>query len=332
MATPSLDPLATPYRFFTEQEILAHRLDGVVLHMRPQDVPPPWEQFRQPYAIALDGYLNCGPRLDRDSPCANFDHHLDVDRLATRSTAGQVLLAIRLGLFHLFREQDRPCAHVYVNDCDEDVALAWFLLKYGAFTEQVFNPVLNRLVFMVDVLDTTAGAYPFPADLSGLQELAWIYEPYRRFRLNGELDNRDPQAYTSILSATEGRIIRYLTGHGERCPLDTRYRVLERTHHWVMVEEVGAQARIGMFADGIRAYVSVHRRATGTYTYTVGRMSAFVPFDVPQILDALNVADEITGPDRWGGSQFVGGSPRLTGSSLTPAQVSTIISEVIKTR
>ena len=143
--------------------------------MRPEDVPGAWAEFcspHRPYAIALDGYLHSEPRVDTAIPCANFDHHVAVDRLATRSTAGQVLLAVRLGLFQTFRDDGGPRPEVYVNDCDEDVALSWFLLKYGTLAEQVFAPALNRLVFMVDVLDVTAGAYPFPADLVGLQEFA----------------------------------------------------------------------------------------------------------------------------------------------------------------
>jgi hypothetical protein len=205
----------------------------------------------------------------------------------------------------------------------------WFLLRYGTLTEQVYNPVLNRLVFMVDVLDATAGAYPFPADLGGLQELAWIYAPYRDIRVNGELDNRDAATYVGVLDAVEERLVSYLTGRGERQSLDTRYRVLHQAAQWTMVEELGAQARIGMFADGIRAYVSVRRRSNGTHTYTLGRMSGFIPFDVPRILEALNAAEQLQGQDCWGGSQFVGGSPRLRGSTLAPAEVARIVNETI---
>lgn len=319
----------TPYQFWSEQLLRTKHLEGVRLHMRPQDVPHTWQEFRRPFGIALDGYLNAGPTLDHTLPCVNFDHHQDVDRLATRSTAGQVLLAIRLGLFQMFADANGPRADVYVNDCDEDVALSWFLLKYGTLTEQVFNPVLNRLVFMVDVLDATAGAYPFPADLGGLQELAWIYAPYRDIRISGELDKRDPATYIGVLDSVEERLIRYLSGSGERQPLDTRYQVVEQGPQWTMVEELGAQARIGMFADGIRAYVSVRRRPGGTYTYTLGRMSGFIPFDVQHILRALNAAEAPTGQDCWGGSQFVGGSPRLAGSRLTPHEVAVIVNQAI---
>src|SRR3954454_6787030 len=127
MVASGSERLAPAYHFFTEEEVSRHQLAGVTLHMRPQDVPLSWEQFcspARPFAIALDGYLDCEPRFEPDIPCANFDHHVDVDRLATRSTTGQVLLAIRLGLFRTFRDEQGPRAAVYVNDCDEDVALA----------------------------------------------------------------------------------------------------------------------------------------------------------------------------------------------------------------
>ena len=57
---------------------------------------------------------------------------------------------------------------VYANDCDEDVCMSWFLLKNHALTQQALNPALNRLVHMVDMLDTTAGAFPFPEDMPSL--------------------------------------------------------------------------------------------------------------------------------------------------------------------
>ena len=62
---------------------------AVTLHMRPQDEPLTWEQFCAtvgPYAVALDGYVAAGPRFDPAGPRVNFNHHEEVDRLATRST------------------------------------------------------------------------------------------------------------------------------------------------------------------------------------------------------------------------------------------------------
>jgi hypothetical protein len=303
---------------------------AVMLHMRPQDEPLTWDQFRKvtgPFAVALDGYVSGGPRFDAHGPRVNFNHHEDVDRLATRSTCAQVLLALRQGFFTCFRDADGSRADVYCNDCDEDVCTSWFLFKNGAFAEHAFNPRLNRLVAIEDMLDATAGAYPYPLELSVLRELAWVFEPYRRLRLSGELDRREPDTHRAVVAEVESRILRHLTDRGEEQPLDTRYERLGGGPGWVMIREVGAQARTGVFSDGIRAYVSVRPRPDGHWTYTVGRMSPFIPFDVPAILEALNRA-EGQPSERWGGGNTIGGSPRVHGSRLMPDEVAQIVNAV----
>ncbi len=91
-----------------------------------------------------------------------------------------------------------------------------------------------------------------------------------------------------------------------------------------VVREVGSHARTGMFAAGIRAFLSVRQRASGRWSYVVGRMSRFIPFDVPGLLAGLNEAEGLTGVDRWGGGDTVGGSPRIAGSALSPKDVAAL--------
>jgi hypothetical protein len=312
---------------------------------------PGFIDLYEPYAIALDGFVKEGPRFTQnpDGPYANFNHHEDVDRLATRSTCAQVLMAIRQGLFRTFRDENGPRITAYVNDCDEDVCLAWFLLKHGFLAEQAMNPMLNRLVDMEDNLDATAGAYPYPKDLPALMELAWVFEPYRRFRLSGEIDKKDPKAYRAVILDCEHRIMQHITGKGDSIPLDTRYENVHPGKGWAMIKEIGAQARTGAHSDGIYAYVAIRSRgfvkvhpdhAGGTirWTYTVGRMSPFINFDVPKLLKALSVAEaqaigKEAGPaNNWGGGDTIGGSPRGPGSVLSPTQVTQVVEEVINGR
>lgn len=308
----------------------------------PSQTPITWETFvgsEDRFAIALDGYVTGGPRFDAQSVKANFNHHEGCDRLATRATCAQVLMAIRQGLFKTFRNHEGPQATVYVNDADEDVCTSWYLLKHNAVCGQSMNPLLNRLVMMEDCLDATAGAYPFPADLPVLRELAWVFEPYRQFRLSGQIDKKDPQAYRSVIEDVEGRIGRHITGSGQEVPLDTRFERVGGGKGWSMVKEIGAQARTGMFADGIQAYVSVRERGEGRWTYTVGRMSNFIPFDCQKIFDICNAAefkaDKDDGSpmcleDHWGGSPMIGGSPRVGGSKIPPSIMEKIVNEVLK--
>lgn len=292
------------------------------LNTHPSTAPLPWEQFcatHSPFSVALDGYVHGGPRFSSVGPFVTFDHHDSVDRLATRATCAQVLMAIRQGLFKTFRDQDGPKAIVHVNDCDEDVSLSWFLLKNHVLATQPLNPLLNRLVMMEDALDATGGAYPFPADLPVLGELAWVFEPYRRFRVSGGLEKqRHSQDFRGVIDDVTGRIEKHIVGKGSSVPLDTRYEVLHTSKNgWKMVKEVGTQARTGMFSDGTCAYISVRERGDGRYTYVVGRLSPYIPFNLPRIYEVMNTLEGAT-DDRWGGSDMVGGSPRVGGSKIDP--------------
>jgi hypothetical protein len=238
-------------------------------------------------------------------------------------------MAIRQGMFKCFRNEEGIRAEVYANDCDEDVCTSWFLLKNEHMVESAMNPSLNRLVALEDALDCTAGAYPLPKDLPALRELAWVFEPYRRMRLNGGLERRNKSEFEGVVTDVENRIMRHVTGHGQEVPLDTRYERIGGGSGWVIVKELGAQARTGMFADGIHAFVSVRERPDKRWTYTIGRLSPFIPFDTLMLADVLNGVEK-TRADRWGGADNIIGSPRIAGSGLSPNELTKVIEEALK--
>lgn len=282
-----------------------------------------WEDFVRKcgkYSIALDGYVADSPKLDPLVPVANFNHHENVSRLETRATCAQVHLLIQLGLFKLFRDEDGPRADLYVNDCDEDVCLSVTQLRYPHIAESVINPGLNRLVELSDKLDTTAGLFPFSTDIPVLEELAWVYEPYRRFRLSGGLDGRDAGAFESIITDVEHRIISFIVGKQKRVRLDIRHKVIKSGTGWAMIEEIGPYGRQGALSDGIRAFIAVRERGDGKLACSIGRVSECIPFPVHSILEKLNRAEKLTN-ERWGGGSTIGGSPRTSGSGLTKDQI-----------
>ena len=308
-------------------------MSNISLSMRPHVTPVCWEEFcatHGPYTIGLDGYVDCRSRFDPAGPRLNLDHHTEVDRLATRATCAQALLAIRHGLFECFRDGHGPRAEVCVNDCDEDICTSWFLLQNADLAAVGKSPALDRLVSLVDILDTTAGTYPLPTDLSALKELAWVFAPYYSFRRSGELDRRQSEGHRGVVADVSSRIKRHLDGRGESYRLDGRYERLGGGPGWVMIREIGAQARIAAAADGIRAYVAVRERPDGQWAYVLGRTSPFVPFDVPALVRPLNEAEGSVS-SHWGGSDLVGGSPRVRGSKLSPREVERIINGAIDT-
>ena len=303
-------------------------MSAVVLTMCPGSEPMAWMEFCEThpaFSIALDGYVSGPSRFDPRGPRLNLDHHAEVDRLATRATCAQVWFCIKQGLFDAFRDRDGRRASVFVNDCDEDVCLSWFLLQHPHLSS---HRRLPDLIHAVDEMDTTAGASLHPLDESLAGQLAWIFEPYRQARVQGALDHANVESQRGIVETVGRRIGDYLAGDGGSAPLDRRYRRIGGGPGWTMVRELGSHARAAMVADDIRAFVSVRPMATGAWSYTIGRVSAFIPFDVPAILQALNAVEE-QWRGTWGGGDLIGGSPRLHGSALSPQLVTQIVDRVV---
>ncbi|MBI2023525.1 hypothetical protein HYT01_03120 [Candidatus Giovannonibacteria bacterium] len=295
----------------------------IEFRMLPEIVPLSWKVFLKKYgrySIALDGFVADGPKMDPSLPAANFNHHEKVSRLETRATCAQVHILIQAGLFKTFRDENGPRAVVYMNDCDEDVSTSATELKYPHLAESVINPRLNKLVDIVDKQDTMSGLYPFPVDMPILQEVAWVFEPYRRFRLAGGLDSRNSGAFESILADVEHRILKFIVGEQRRLTLDIRYKVIFSGTGWAMIEEIGPYGRQGALADGIKAFISVRKRDDGNYTYSFGRVSECIPFPVPNILRACDKKED-RHPHHWGGGSTTGGSPRVGGSKQKPIAV-----------
>lgn len=299
---------------------------SVVLHVAPKVPPLTREAFcltAPRNSVALDGYVYGGPWFDSKGPWCSMNHHEEVDRLATRATCGQVLMAIRQGFFSTFIPVGKHQLHLWVNDCDEDVCLSVFLLRHGFLAKNVSNPALNRIVFMEDAMDTTAGAYPFPPD----EKLAWVFEPYRRFRLLGGLERKNEDEFTGVICDVEERIMKYILGEAGKVDIDTSYETVINGGEWVMVRETGSHARTGIFGDGYQAYVSVRDRTNGRFTYTLGKV-AFFRLDMQTVYNNLNALEEtLDSDDRWGGGNTTGGAPRVQGSKLLPEQVAKVIND-----
>jgi hypothetical protein len=309
------------------------------LVVRPGQEIPRWGDFvstHPPFSIALDGYVIAPPEFTNtpDGPYANFDHHEGVPRMATLSTAQQVLRAIRLGIVHSYTQNRDYIPTVYTNDCDQDVALAWYLLQHAPdVAAQKYKKraaPLRNLVEMAGDLDVTAGTYPYPPSVKLMKEVAWMFRPYTETRNHGGLRSMDADTYRQVIGECCGRIGMHLAGRGKEIRLDTRYETIGGGEGWSMITEVGPEGRIGAFNDGIKAYVIYKgQREDGRHDYTIGRASEFVPFDVQGIVDGLNGEENRPIGAAWGcaGSGTVGGSPRLQGSMLDPATLTTFIND-----
>src|SRR4051812_18972780 len=71
--------------------------------------------------IAVDGYVSGPSDWSSDGPHASFNHHEGAQRLFTRATCEQALLAVVHGLWDHMLVDGAPGADVHVNDADPDV-------------------------------------------------------------------------------------------------------------------------------------------------------------------------------------------------------------------
>ncbi len=305
------------------------------LIVKPREVIT-WEEFCRntpAYSIALDGYVYGSPFIQEKQeagPRANFNHHEEVENIATRSTAGQIFMAIKQGFFEAFRLNGLPSVKVYVNDCDQDVCLAiWLLNNYERIKGAKSDILINALLDVNDKIDSTGGVYPFDPDTKLLRKMSWIFQPYTDHRMSGKLHGFDSNQMLNVIDSVNLRISDYTLGKARELEPDTRYEVLGGGKIWTMIKEVGFISRLKAVNDGINAFVSVvNQREDGNHTYVYGR-KRFSPFYLPGIYDHLNEAEGIPlfnpnnkeSLDRHGGGKTIGGSPRAKGSIFNPKEM-----------
>lgn len=306
----------------------------IKLTVQPRTTYNTWREFKsasEPYSIALDGIVNDATRREPDGPYANFDHHVKVDRTSTRATCAQVHMEINLGLFSTFQKDGIPNANIYVNDCDEDVCLSVWLLRNH---EKANETVVKELVYLEDKLDATAGAFPF-GESSISRKMEWIFEPYRIARFNRQLSNMDEIEMKSLIDNVCSRISQYVNLESEERGMVGQYEIIggrPGNDGWCLVTESGPSARQALFNNGISAFISyLGERKDSNHNYVIGKKSVWIPFPINELYEILNIADKkiINDENKWGGSNTIGGSPRETGSKLTPKQLEKIINEYI---
>lgn len=277
-----------------------------------------------PYSVALDGYVReVRSMFITEEPKAILDHHhsgsLSID---TQSTCKQVYEAIETGFFDLFVVDGEPNAILHLNDCDQDVTTAVFLLEHMYPSKGRYNDDLDSLVRVEDIIDRKAGAYPrYPREKELLEYMAWVFDPYWQNKLSGELDRGDPEVYIQVLNQCMKRLTTFTLGNANRQKLNTEYEIIRDCKSFKVVRETGAQARMQMYADGIRAYISVRERQDGKNSVVIGKMSECVPCSLEKVAKKLNQLEQerlgISELERtWGGRGNVIASPRVVGTVL----------------
>jgi len=313
----------------------------VILRVMPGTIMTREEfaKFAPPRSIALDGFLDCGPYFDLGLMHQNFDHHDGVYRPATMSTAMQVMFAIKGGMMDFFTAGGTKDIHVFINDPDQDTALATYLIQnYERFDGVQSIAVLSRLLNWCDELDITAGAFPRRLNDQLVRQHVWVFSPYNSIRKSGALANaifrKDESVLRNCIEAVHTRIGALIMGKAEEQELDTRHEILYDGEVFKVVNEVGGtDARTYLFSRGMKAYVSiVAERSDGRRVVSVGRVSEYITrFPVQKIVAAYNKLEGLEdSPHKWGGTTLISASSRMNGTGLSIEQLRDTALDIVK--
>src|SRR5438552_3918626 len=285
-------------------------------------------------SIFLDGAARGAPFLDSKREVYNLDYHEGCDRPFTLATCEQAVVLIRTGLD--LRKRDWT---VFANDADLDTVLAiWVHLNHirlndgrGATRARVM-PLL-RLQGVIDALGLEQ------QDLCGLtpqvltETQTWIERlrtPELAAKGRGRWQDLDLLEHTADRLRAIDRLI-YPPKQSDdleeidelvRVPIaNGRVAIICRSE--VGIYEVEQQLRR---LHGRRLAVIVLQR--GTSVYTLRQVDAYLPATLASLYERLNLIDPAAGghrsANRWGGSTESGGSPRRTGTRVTPQQIASV--------
>ena len=279
-------------------------------------------------SIFLDGTAQAPPFLDADRNVFNLDHHEGCIRTFTLSTCEQAYILIRRGLN--LRDRDW---RVFANEPDLDTVLAiWLLLNHARLSDEESG--LRRKIFPLVRLEGVIDVHGLElTELAGLSDeefaranghLAELMAEEVALKREGTWGETDYADYTLRLLRRIDEIV-YSPWDFEGFKIvDEIARVsLTPTHIAVLcrsesgIYDVEKQLRA---VHGARLGIIALDRGEGHYT--LRQVNLFMNANLQRVYARLNAIDPaVRGSNRWGGSDQIGGSPRLSGSGLRPEQI-----------
>ncbi len=281
--------------------------------------------------IFLDGAAQGEPFLDLERQVYNLDHHEGCVRRFTMATCEQALVLVMRGLD--LRERSWT---IWANEPDLDTLLAiWVLLNAVHLTKA--NPELRKeviaLVRLEGLIDSHGLEYRefsgFPED--HLEQTFDKLESLRRGEL--ELKSEGRWAETDIVEHTVAQLalvdrLIYPRGFFEEFRgieelareelSDKRIVVVCRCDGGIYETEKDLKRLYGK-----RLGVLVLQK--DERVYTLRQVDTFLPVNLEAAYRKLNVLDPAVrgggAQNRWGGSGEIGGSPRATGTDLSPREI-----------
>lgn len=281
--------------------------------------------------IFLDGVAQCEPFMDHERQVYNLDHHEGCVRAFTLATCEQTLVMYMKGLDLRGREW-----HIFANDPDLDAILAiWILLNHARIGRQdsTQRRILFALVRYEGVIDALGlelkELSALPPEL--MRKIQRVVDHLRSdeivLKKEGRWEKIDFLTHTiSILHKIDQIFFK---------PSDfADYKGIEELARINLTDQrIAAVVEADMGIYEIEPHLNklygnrlgVVFLKKGETSYTARQMDLFMPINLDDIYERLNFVDPAvkcrTQANKWGGATDIGGSPRDTGTMLTPLEI-----------
>ncbi|UCF91172.1 MAG: hypothetical protein JSW39_23315 [Desulfobacterales bacterium] len=293
-----------------------------------------------PGTIYLDGVAQCEPFMDHEKQVYNLDHHEGCVRTFTLSTCEQALLMIMKGLDLQNRDWK-----IFANEPDLDTILAiWIIFNHLRISrkEPIHRRVLFALVRLEGIIDAQGlelkELSALPPDLLGkIQRIIdYLRNEEVNYKKEGLWEEIDYLDYTASVLHKIDQIIYKSSDFIDFRGIEEVARVELTDNRIAAVVE----ADLGIYElephlnklYGNRLGLVILRK--GHNTYTLRQMDPFMPRNLDDVYEKLNFIDPAvkcrTQNNKWGGSADIGGSPRATGSQLTPQEIAQACREAMQ--
>lgn len=286
-------------------------------------------------SIFLDGAARGEPFLDNARQIYNLDHHEGCERTFTLATCEQALILVRKGLN--LREKNWV---IYANEPDLDTVFAiWILLNHNYLRDgnsKQYRKIipLIRLEGVIDALGfelTDITAIPFPVIKNLRSELVRLQEWEIKLKKENRWQSIDYVFYTHRILNLIDQLAFDVQDVKEFKNVMEIARADINDEDYVVVFE----GDLGIYE--LEEYLSqiYYQKPTflilkkGHNTYTIRKTNLFSPLSLEKVYERLNIFDKnVSGKDRenrWGGSNQIGGSPRVKGTALSPHEIVQVV-------
>ena len=284
-----------------------------------------------PGTIFLDGVARCEPFMDHEKQIYNLDHHEGCVRAFTLASCEQALVLSLKGLDLREREWN-----IYANEPDLDTILAiWILLNHRRIQGREFANrqrllTLVRLQGTIDALGLELKEFSgLPPDLRRAMQRLIDHLRREEIRLKKDAlwDEINYLDYTAELLHQVDRMI-YRPGDFSdfqeikelaRADINGK-RIVVAVEADMGIYEIEPILK-DMYGDRL-GWVVLKK---GQKSYTLRQMDIFMPVTLERVYDRLNFIDAAVKyrdqNNHWGGSVEIGGSPRESGTRLSPTEI-----------